>query len=259
MTDTLESPSTTSRERLSQISHHFLSDQQHIAEKLATRFVLPVFQSDQANFPCIELAKALTNHGIAVIILNLGGHDQQSAISMSHVQPVKSVTESTDHQPESLVEGLIDNIYTQQQTDKNVILLPFNLSTIRYTGECKNILMTVDASAQGIKSCYEDIRKLITLKPEIGIGVTITNAKNASDAQHRYEKLAIATHRFMNLTINSYGYITNTHQQKRYEQCIDGLTRFVLNDWQRWNQNRGAANQVDSETNNTSSIGWGWA
>jgi hypothetical protein len=231
--DTSNARELSSRERLSRISHHFLSDDQPTTSTVETQtnndsdntvdkspqynkqpLVLPILMSLQQenNFPVYTLSQAMLAHNKSSAVLLVEGELSSSTRSMvfkSRHDHLHHNDQDHESNPFSAHQEPIQKLLQQTgfQHAADVYLIPIANITSPYVKTSRKILIPVQASLDGIRMAYLQLKRLATLKQEVGVGIVILKTNDPSWAQRCFEKLASAALRFLNLTITSYGYL----------------------------------------------------
>jgi len=215
----------SSRERLSQISHHFLSDDQpsappveshtnrtmsdipgKTAEQDKQPFILPILMSTQQKnyFPVYTLSEALLAHNKSSAVLLVEG-ELSSTNSSTVFKP------HTDHGPtqysanQNPLQHLLQQTGYQHKPD--IYLIPVASISSPYVKLSQRLLVPVQASLEGIRSAYLHLKGLTAVNRDIAIGIILFTSDDPSWARRCYEKLATAARQFLGLAISSYGYL----------------------------------------------------
>ena len=212
----------SSRERLSRISHHFLSEDSTPAPALARYttsytnrspniipdqnrqpFVLPVLMDPQQenHFPVYALSQALLAHKKSSAVLLVEGERTSS--------PCTTLFNIKDGAPQDdgTTQGATKNhpFPHMLQHTPDIYLIPIASIKSVYVASYQRVLMPVPASIIGIRTAYIQLKRLVDESREINAGITMTQTSDPDWARRCFEKLAAAAQAFLDLKITSYG------------------------------------------------------
>jgi hypothetical protein len=214
-------PASSSRERLSRISHHFLSDDESYTpppvsqanipmetsnkqpEENTQTFVLPILMSLQQEhyFPVYALSQALLAHKTSSAVLLVEGELTSSSCS-TVFKPHGSTPTTAD---QTSLQDLLQQ--TGYQHEPDVYLIPVAGVTSPYVATSRRLLIPAEASLNGVRSAYLQLKWLASLRQDLDIGLIMLNTDDPAWARRCFDKLATGARMFLDITITSYGYL----------------------------------------------------
>jgi len=234
---------STARERLSHISHHFLSDDQPVASPVVTHtsretanklheqvkqpYVLPILMGMQENyFPVYALSQALLAHKKSSAVLLVEGELSASSCCTVYKPSINNVQDQETSQGPSYqnpFQQLLEQ--TGQQHTPDICLIPVAGVTSPYVASSQRILVPVQASLVAIRNAYLHLKRLTGLKQDIAIGIIMLKTDDSAWAGRCFNKLATAAQTFLDMKITSYGYLPDM-------ACPEPLTAQLMNNKQ---------------------------
>lgn len=214
----------SSQRRLQEISHHFLSDDQpHISPDIAypdtasnkvpdsipaqdkQPYVLPILMGLQQEnyFSVYALSQALLAHKKSSAVLLVEGElsaANYSTVFTSHEhQTAQQATNQTS------VQHLLQ--HTGYQHTPDVYLIPIASIASPYVKSAQRLIIPVQATLDGIRAAYLQLKRLAELKEDIAIGIIMLKSSDPAWARRCFDKLATAAQSFLELRITSFGYL----------------------------------------------------
>lgn len=176
-------PPQTARDRLAQISHHFLSDDDASVEQECVEEESEQFQKNDV-YTVALLKTATDDDELPVFLLSqqLAAHGHSAAI--------------LDCATRQLGDKLYDVHFLLVDTPESSCLSSVN-----------KVLVTAPATPEGLKRTYISIKQLASHHNEAQVGVTITGVSDVSSAEYYFNRLATAVHQFLGRNLLNYGYL----------------------------------------------------
>jgi len=248
----------TARDRLAQISHHFLSDDEatdneisHVeisgdeASKQATKNdVYKIALLNTANdreLPVFLLSQQLAARGYSATILDSSAAmNKVSFIRRNDDQQTRTVHHGLHH------HSLEDDNRHPGNKPHDVHFLLVDTPESSHLSLVDRVLVTSPTTAEGQQQAYHAIKQLAEHHDTLQIGVTITGTSDATQAEECFNKLATATHRFLERDLLSYGYLpaaseisaeTTDDQQPVNSAEIATIARIISDEIDEWQQN----------------------
>lgn len=219
----------TARDRLAQISHHFLSDDeasddQPGDDKPGYDEVRHVDVSgDEGREPApendvytIALLNTENDDELPVVLLSqqLAARGRSAAIldSSAAMNKVSFIRRNGDQQNRTVHHGLHhhspeDDRRQLGNKPNDVHFLQVDTPDSSHLLLANKVLVTAPATAKGLLRTYRCIKQLTAHHDAIQIGVTITGTTDAARAEEYFNKLATAARLFMERDLLSYGYL----------------------------------------------------
>lgn len=182
---------TTARQRLAEISHHFLSNvDESAAEKVPaqgpSQYTIGLI-NHHASLPHLRLAEALAQEDLTV---SIEAHDSVTrAIFHNHNSP-PLIADNESLPSQSITLKLYNTTLPSKQDLHNLLLLP------------------AQASKEGLRQAFIHLKKLGIQHQSIG--ATIIDSPDSRTAHHCFNQLARASHDFLNRSICSFSFLSNT-------------------------------------------------
>ena len=240
----------TTRDRLAQISHHFLSDEEVInkegSEQAPTSDVYTLallnMTNDDDELPVFLLSQQLAAHGYSAAILdNTTGMKMVS--SMIDSQQTGTVRDGLYHHTLDDVTRQLDN----KPYDVHFLLVDTPESSC--LSSVNKVLVAASATPEGLRRAYISIKQLTSDHNEAQVGVTITGVTDVSRAEYCFNRLETAVHQFLGRNLLSYGYLqapssisrqTKAQQPAQFSHTrseIAIIAEIISNEIGEWQQN----------------------
>ena len=214
----------SSRERLSQISHHFLSDDTPSVTPTATQtktrsravtgkdrvntvqaYMLPVLMNPhlEYHFPVYALSQALLGHKTSSAVILVEGETKSSTSS--------AVFTPHEHPGQAMDQCLINDLLQQdRQHGPDIYLVPVAAINLPCVITSRRVLIPVQASLNGIRSAYLQLKHLASVERDIDVGIIILDSQDPVWARRCFDKLASGARTFLDQPITSYGYLPDS-------------------------------------------------
>jgi len=211
-----DEPTITARQRLAEISHHFLDDNDknndHRDEVKQKNKQLPyklaIATPLYSSFPHYVLTAFLGELGIATDIIDERG----------------STPCHTLIRPTSLTSN------TQEKKNPDIqLILPGKVSK-QSKQYCHTLLIPVIASKAGMRHAFICIKKYLGSLSTHCIGINIVDAEDKQTAQRCYKTLAIAIQKFLGHLPASYSQLESEHPEN---QMIN-IAELIQQDLEQW-------------------------
>lgn len=211
----------SSRERLAQISHHFLSDDMPPVTLTATQtntgshaitgndrgnpaqpYILPVLMNPllEFHFPVYALSQALLGYKTSSAVILVEGETQSSTSS--------TVFTPHEHTGQAIDQCLITELLQQgRQHGPDICLIPVAAINSPCVIASRRVLIPVQATLNGIRYAYLQLKRLASVGQNIDTGVFIVDCEDPAWARRCFDKLAAGAITFLDQTITSYGYL----------------------------------------------------
>jgi hypothetical protein len=200
-----------SKERLAQISHHFLSEPPVAVDTAHRPSFMPVLLNDVADVWVAHcIARALTTRKRPSTVVYVEREMQQAALDTRAnidrrglVVPLTRRGDWHDHNAAQL--RLLKAVGTQNSQHK-FCLIPISNMQTTVLELFDRLLMPVAPGLDGLRSAYIRIKRL-SGNATPAIGVTIIDCDTEEDARLYFDKLAVAALRFLGQRLMYCGYI----------------------------------------------------
>lgn len=223
-----------SRQRLAQISHHFLSEtndkQPPVNNSLP--FLLLIYAEESAHPPPVSaqyICQALHNKGHPNMLLERMQRDH-------HPRHIRCSFFQTFDTTAKILCGHTENWHpfgtpTPWKHQPELLITPINTVDPDLLAIGQRILLPVHASTQGLKQAYLTIKRMSSLiKPRM-IAITIHGTHDRQTARTAFRQLAVASLRFLGIKLQSYSCVLEGDSAASAENDIADL---ILTDWREW-------------------------
>lgn len=216
------------RERLAQISHHFLSDTEAAGAggTIAVRLAVLAVQDSLRALPVHGLARALALRGRAVSIVDLTDglvSLMRPAVAPEHLSEQAQPSAGTGASVPA-IPGL--DIWC----DLDTLMVVAQRPEPQLSG-CDSVLLPVPCDPQGMYRAYDGAKRLLSCARPSTLGVTITGATGPAQAEAAFDKFARATMRFLGVTPSSYAYLDGTADADQNAIQLSNIAALLLEDW----------------------------
>jgi hypothetical protein len=203
--------SLSAKDRLAQISHHFLSEEEDIRATLGhgmTSWGLVSPSTMNLFGPWQAIGRALAAQGLPPLVIDT------SAI------PVTAAWILDIADPGSNLNGLAET-YRQRvramDVEPRVCLVIAGLSRHTALRACDGILVPACADPTGLRAAYGALKELSALVPKATFGVVVTDVADEDAARRAFGVLSVASQRFLGRQIGSFGYLSRDALQTPFE------------------------------------------
>jgi len=215
--------SLSAKDRLAQISHHFLSEEEDIRTTPGHRIVSwgLVSPSTMNLFgPWQAIGRALAAQGLAPLVIDT------TAIPVTAAW-ILDIADSGSN-----LDGLAVTYrhrVSATGVEPGVCLVIANLSKRTALRACDGILVPACADPTGLRAAYGALKELSALMPKVAVGVVVTDVADEDAARRAFGVLSVACQRFLGIQIGSFGYLSRGALQTRFE-ARRGLASDLLSD-----------------------------
>ncbi|MBI5450519.1 MAG: hypothetical protein HY940_04090 [Gammaproteobacteria bacterium] len=230
-----------SRQRLAQISHHFLDGA--VRKPAATPFTVLVMNElpQQQQFPLQPLVRQLADRGHATLLIEqMAGMDgQDSTVRYTLQRPARGAPRPMDtclSTVSPLMQALGQSRYWPAAAD--IVMLPLATVMPSVLAHGNRILLPVSADREGLRGAYLQVKRLSAHIRPHSIGIAVINAHSRNDARQAFSRLAVAALSFLGIKLLSYGQLPNpqaTHRPGRPGAGpLQDITDLLLADHRDW-------------------------
>lgn len=206
-----------SKEKLAQISHHFLSEPLTVVETDRRPAFMPVLLNDVSEVWVAHcIARALTTRKRPSTVVYVEREMQQAALDTlanidrrGLVVPLTRRGDWNDHNAAQL--RLLKAVGVQNSQHK-FCLIPVSRIETPVLGIFDRLLMPVASQLDALRNAYVRIKR-ISANANPTIGITVLDCDRREDAQLHFEKLAVAAMRFLGQRLLYCGYVPRHYAQ----------------------------------------------
>lgn len=176
----------TTRDRLSEISHFFLSSEEERTPQWQNTLIMPILlTAKQDDFIAYDMAKAMEHLGKTCLVLNVETQAGQASKTPS------AATEAPD-----------------------VCLIPLTTSRTTLALQGDKLLLTVPSSLAGVRLAYNHLAQLASLGRDVVINVIMLEAEDSKSAMRFFRFLCNSARDFLALEIKCGGIILRDTAQE---------------------------------------------
>jgi hypothetical protein len=208
--------SGASKQRLAEISHHFLSEPREGEGKPAGRkarpALLPVLPvPGAADFPFARLTQAFLARGWPTAIL-----DPRRGVRDVHTHPIPSAPSHPEPSaPPVPADGGGGPANPAQVVDAaralkpapRLCLVPLSVEDWPLPADFLAPLLAVPAGADGVREAYRCLKRIAAAGPLGPVGAVMVQAPDEETAGRHFDKLADGAMRFLGVQVVSFGYL----------------------------------------------------
>lgn len=200
-----------SRERLAQISHHFLSEPLAVVETNRNPSFMPVLLNDVADVWVAHcVARALTTRKRPSTVVYVEREMQQAALdALANIDRrglVVPLTRRGDWNDHNAAQLRLLKAVGAQNSQHRFCLIPISKVQTPVLDIFDRLLMPVAPRMEALRAAYIRIKQM-SGKATPMIGVTIMDCDGPDDARLYFDKLAVAALRFLGQRLMYCGYI----------------------------------------------------
>ncbi len=212
-------PGHASRDRLSRIGHHFLSeDRRHLHMTLFPR------HDDPHPLRAIDLARALARLGTRVAVIE----PEHGTLLSFRPLPEPDTVSVTAMRSELRGGQTRQTNYADKSCGIEVTII--ESTTTAHAMTAPFILIATPADAAGMRHAWLDLKALADGMTPPPVGVTITGANSLDEAAYCYGKFAAAAERFLGLELVSYACLLRDRQN--HERELRNIATLLIADYQ---------------------------
>ena len=215
--------SLSAKDRLAQISHHFLSEEEDIRATLGHGMVSwGLVSPSTMNLigPWQAIGRALAAQDLPPLVID------STAIPVTAAWILDIADLGSNH------DGLaVTYRHRLSATDiePRVCLVIAALSKHMVLRTCDGILVPACADPTGLRTAYGALKELSALMPKATVGVVVTDVADEDAARQAFGVLSVACQRFLGIHIGSFGYLSRGALQTQFEGR-GGLTSDLLSE-----------------------------
>ncbi len=211
----------TSKHRLTEISHHFLSDSNERLPAWQNTYVIPVLLSDKKDDHIVyELDQAFNHQQRSSIVLNIENNLTTEA-------PLTAKT-------------------SEESTLPEFCLIPVTSPSTTLALQSDRLILAAHASLAGVRIAYNQLAFLASLDTNFNICVVMLEAKTTQDAKRYFKFLCDSAQSLLALklecggfllqggaTITTKGSRNNTTDNKNIATDVEGVAKGILQEFTR--------------------------
>ncbi|MEE8379967.1 MAG: hypothetical protein V3R49_06300 [Gammaproteobacteria bacterium] len=180
-----------SKHRLTDISHHFLSNENERLPVWKNTFIIPVLLSSKNDdYLVYELDKAFNQQHRSSMVLNI---------------------EASLNEIGSLTPIMPDNKTDQPIPD--FCLIPVTSTSTTRALQSDRLIIAVHASLQGVRAAYNQLAFLASLKTDFNVFVIMLGAKTTHEANRFYEFLCDSSESLLELELECGGFLLQNNNE----------------------------------------------
>ena len=202
----------SAKDRLAQISHHFLSEEEDVRATLGHGMVSwgLVSPSTMNLFgPWQAIGRALAARGLPPLVIDT------TAIPITAAW-ILDIADSGSNLG-GLAATYRDRI-SATGGEPHVCLVIAGQPKHTSLRACDGILVPACADPAGLRTAYGILKELSALMPEAKIGVVVTDVSDEDAARRAFGALSAASQRFLGREIGSFGYLSRGALQTQFER-----------------------------------------
>lgn len=181
--------STISKHRLTDISHHFLSDENERLPVWKNTFIIPVLLSSKNDdFIVYELDRAFNQQHRSSMVLNI----EASLNEMDSLTPIMPGNTSDDESGQSIPD---------------FCLIPVTSTSTTLALQSDRLIIAVHASLQGVRAAYNQLAFLASLETDFNVIVVMLGANTKQEAKRFYEFLCDSSESLLALELECGGFL----------------------------------------------------
>ena len=180
-----------SKHRLTDISHHFLSNENERLPVWKNTFIIPVLLSSKNDdYLVYELDKAFNQQHRSSMVLNI----EASLNEMDSLTPIMPGNEP-------------------EQSIPDFCLIPVTSTSTTLALQSDRLIIAVHASLQGVRAAYNQLAFLASLETDFNVFVIMLGAKTKHEAKRFYEFLCDSSESLLALELECGGYLLQSDNE----------------------------------------------
>ncbi len=180
---------TMSKHRLTNISHHFLSDENERLPVWKNTFIIPVLLSSKNDdYIVYELDRAFNQQHRSSMVLNI----EASLNGIDSLTPIMHNNPSGDKPEKSIPD---------------FCLIPVTSTSTTLALQSDRLIIAVHSSLQGIRAAYNQLAFLASLETDFNVIVIMLGAKTKQEAKRFYEFLCDSSESLLALELECGGFL----------------------------------------------------
>lgn len=184
---------TVSKHRLTDISHHFLSNENERLPVWKNTFIIPVLLSSKNDdYIVYELDRAFNQQHRSSMVLNVEASLNELG-SLTPIMPGKSSDPESNDDP--------------GQSIPDFCLIPVTSTSTTLALQSDRLIIAVHASLQGVRAAYNQLAFLTSLETDFNVIVIMLGAKTTLEAKRFYEFLCDSSESLLALDLECGGFL----------------------------------------------------
>lgn len=180
-----------SKHRLTDISHHFLSNENERLPVWKNTFIIPVLLSSKNDdYLVYELDKAFNQQQRSSMVLNI----EASLNEIGSLTPIMPGNEP-------------------EQSIPDFCLIPVTSTSTTLALQSDRLIIAVHASLQGVRAAYNQLAFLASLKTDFNVFVIMLGAKTTHEAKRFYEFLCDSSESLLALELECGGFLLQSENE----------------------------------------------
>ena len=180
---------TISKHRLTDISHHFLSEENERLPVWKNTFIIPVLLSSKNDdYIVYELDRAFNQQHRSSMVLNI----EASLNELGSLTPIMPGNPSDDSSGQSIPD---------------FCLIPVTSTSTTLALQSDRLIIAVHASLQGVRAAYNQLAFLTSLETDFNVIVIMLGAKTTHEAKRFYEFLCDSSESLLELELECGGFL----------------------------------------------------
>jgi hypothetical protein len=185
--------SSISKHRLTDISHHFLSNENERLPVWKNTFIIPVLLSSKNDdYIVYELDRAFNQQHRSSMVLNI----EASLNELGSLTPIM---------PDNPSGTLLNN--DSERSIPDFCLIPVTSTSTTLALQSDRLIIAVHASLQGVRAAYNQLAFLTSLETDFNVIVIMLGAETSSDAKRFYEFLCDSSESLLALELECGGFL----------------------------------------------------
>lgn len=183
---------TSSKHRLSDISHHFLSNENERLPAWKSTFIIPVLLSSKNDdYIVYELDKMFNRQKRSSMVLNIEASLNEMG-SLSSIFPKNAAEDSVEEPDQSLPD---------------FCLIPVTSPSSTLALQSDRLIVAVHSSLPGVRSAYNQLAFLASLETDFNVCVIMIGARSTTEAKRFFRFLCDSSESFLALELECGGFL----------------------------------------------------
>lgn len=192
-TDARPNRSVASKHRLTDISHHFLSNENERLPAWKNTFIIPVLLSSKNDdYIVYELDKVFNKQKRSCMVLNI----EASLNEMDSLAPIIAANNKENAENENADQPLPD-----------FCLIPVTSTSTTLALQSDRLIIAVHSSLPGVRAAYNQLAFLASLETDFNVCVIMIGARSISDAKRFFQFLCDSADSFLALELECGGFL----------------------------------------------------
>lgn len=182
-----------SKHRLTDISHHFLSDENERLPAWKSTFIIPVLLSSKNDdYIVYELDKMFNKQNKSSMVLNIEA-------SLNEMGSLASLFPKNNEADASLASS--------EQSLPDFCLIPVTSTSSTLALQSDRLIIAVHSSLPGVRAAYNQLAFLASLETDFNVCVIMIGAKSTSEAKRFFRFLCDSSESFLALELECGGFL----------------------------------------------------